>query len=54
MKQIITTNFFHLIFIGLLTAKIMNCNLTWLAVFQPIIIEISLVFGFLACRYGKK
>ncbi len=54
MKQILITHFFHLLFIALLTAKFMNCNLSWLAVFQPIIIEISLVFGFLACQYGKK
>jgi hypothetical protein len=54
MKQIIVTNFFHIIFIGLLTAKILDCNISWLAVFQPMIIEISLVFGFLACQYSKK
>jgi hypothetical protein len=54
MKQIIATNFFHLIFIGLLTAKIMNCNISWLAVFQPLIIEISLVLGYAACEYNNK
>ena len=54
MKQIITANFFHLIFIALLTAKIMNCNLTWLAVFLPIIIEVSLVMGYISASYNAK
>lgn len=53
MKQIIATNFFHLLFIALLTAKILDCELSWLAVFQPLIIEISLVLGYAACEYNK-
>lgn len=54
MKQVITTHFFHLLFISLLTMKILNCNITWLLVFQPLIIEISLVIGYAACEYNNK
>ena len=54
MKQIITTNFFHIIFVALLTAKILDCDISWLAVFLPLIIEISLVLGYFACEYNLK
>lgn len=52
MKALI--NPFHIIFVALLTAKIMDCNLSWLAVFLPIIIEISLVLGYVACWYNYR
>jgi hypothetical protein len=54
MKQIFITNFFHIIFIALLTAKILDCNITWLGVFTPIIIELAMVIGYAACEYNQK
>ena len=54
MKQILITNFFHIIFVILITLKILGFDFTWLAVFLPLIIEISLVMGYLACEYNLK
>ena len=54
MKQILLTNIFHIVFISLLTMKILDCNITWLGVFTPLIIELSMVFGYLAAEYNQK
>lgn len=54
MKQILITNFFHIIFVALFTMKILDCNITWLGVFTPLIIELSMVSGYAACEYNNK
>ena len=53
MKQILLTNIFHIVFIALLTMKILDCNITWLGVFTPLIIELSMVLGYVVCKCNK-
>ena len=54
MKDIILTNIFHILFVILITFKLLGYSLSWLCVFLPIIIELAMVIGYAACEYNQK